>query len=248
LVIYRKWIFQGLNLFAQRRYRANWPFGDGQHRHLSAKPFQNGNYGRKEKMIHKMVGAFLTFVLMSAVCSANSLELDLTAGSTSVSGGVHYKNYVESGYFRVGGSVVHTDDDEVEYTIGSLDLTVGSDTLMPGLSCDVGLRGIYGTAEDGNVSGDVGALGFTGGVGYLFPSDMIPIPVEVFGGLTWAPGPLAFIDTEDYLEFNAGVGVRIIRNASIVASYTHYRIEMESGPGDWTLKDDVFRLGLAMRF
>jgi hypothetical protein len=204
--------------------------------------------GRWEEMIRKVIGFFLIWTAMTAVCSAETFDLDLSAGSTSVTGGVHFKSYLESGYFRVGGSAVYTDDDETEYTLGSLDLTVGSDTMVPGLTCDVGLRGIYGSVDDNGYSGDVGALGFTGTAGYLFPSRMIPIPFEVFGGITWAPGPLAFLDTDNYLEMNAGVGLRIMRNASIILSYTNYHIEMESGPGDWTLTDDVFRLGLIMRF
>jgi len=199
-------------------------------------------------MIYKTVVILLVCLLGAAVCSANSWEIDLTAGTTTVAGGVHYKDYLDSGYYRVGTSGIHKDDDDTEYTMGSLDLTVGSDTLVPGLFCDVGFRGIYGNAEEDARSGDFGALAFTGSAGYLFPSDMIPIPVEIFGGLTWAPGPLAFEDADSYLEFNFGVGVRIIRNASIVASYTNYRIEMDSGPNDWTFEDDLFRVGLVMRF
>lgn len=199
-------------------------------------------------MIHKIVGTLWVLVMLNGVCWANSLELDLMAGTESISGGIHYKDYIESGYYRIGGSVVHTDDDDVEYTLGSLNLTVGSDTLAPGFTCEVGVRGIFGTADDGGYSGDVGALGFTGEAGYLFPTDLIPVPLEVFGGLTWAPSPLSFADTDNYLEFNAGVGLRILRNASIRASYTHYRIDMDSGPGDWDLEEDAFRLGLAMRF
>lgn len=199
-------------------------------------------------MTLKTMGVLLACLVMTTVCSAESLELDLTAGETTVSGGVHYKNYLDSGYYRIGVSGIYTDDDDTEYTLGSLDLTVGNDTMVPGLNCDVGLRGIYGTGDDDGNSGDIGAVAFTGSAGYLFPSDMIPVPIEIFGGLTWAPGPLTFEDAEMYLELNVGVGVRIMRNASIVASYTNYRIEMDSGPGDWTLKDDLFRLGLAMRF
>jgi hypothetical protein len=199
-------------------------------------------------MIRKLLLAAMLLLTTHAFCAAQSLELDLTAGATSVSGGVHYKSYLESGYVRMGASGVYTDDDDTEYKWGSLNLMVGNDTLVSGLSCDVGLRGIFGSADDGSVSGDIDALGFTGTVGYLFPRDMIPVPIEIFGGLTWAPEPLTFMDTKNYLELNAGVGFRIIQNASIVGTYTRYRVEMESGPGDWTLSDDVFRAGLVMHF
>jgi hypothetical protein len=199
-------------------------------------------------MIRKLLLAAMLLLATHAFCQAQSFELDLTAGATSVSGGVHYKSYLESGYFRMGASGVYTDDDDSEYKWGSLNLMVGSDTLLSGLSCDVGMRGIFGSADDASLSGDVGALGFTGSVGYLFPRNMIPVPMEIFGGLTWAPRTLTFMDTEDYFEFNAGIGFRIIPSASIVGTYTKYDVEMESGPGDWTLSDDVLRVGLVMRF
>lgn len=200
------------------------------------------------EMVFKTTGIVLICFMMATLSAADSLELDLTAGESTVSGGVHYKGYIDSGYYRFGGSGIYTDDDDTEYTIGSLDLTVGSDIMVPGLNCEVGLRGIYGTADEDDDSGDIGAVAFTGSAGYLFPSDMIPIPVEVFGAVTWAPEPLAFEDTEMYLEFKIGVGVHIMRNASIVASYTNYHIDMTSGPGDWTLDDDPFQIGLSMRF
>lgn len=199
-------------------------------------------------MMLKTAAIVLICLMMATVCAAESLELDLTAGESTVSGGVHYKGYIDSGYYRFGGSGVYTDDHDTEYTLGSLDLTVGSDVVVPGLNCEVGLRGIYGTADEEERSGDIGAVAFTGSAGYLFPPDMIPIPIEVFGGLTWAPEPLAFEEAETYLEFNIGVGVHIMRKASIVASYTNYHIEMDSGPGDWTLDDDLFQVGLSMRF
>jgi hypothetical protein len=199
-------------------------------------------------MIRKLLIAVMLLLTTHALCAAQSLELDLSAGTTSVSGGAHYKSYMESGYFRIGASGVYTDDDETEYKWGAMNLMVGSDTLVPGLSCDVGLRGIFGSADDASFSGDVGALGFTGTAGYLFPRNMIPVPVEIFGGLTWAPRSLTFMDTEDYFELNAGIGFRIIQSASIVGTYTKYDVEMESGPGDWTLSDDVYRVGLVMRF
>jgi len=199
-------------------------------------------------MIRKLLLAAMLLLTTCTLCAAQSFDINLTAGTTSVSGGLHYKSYLESGYFCMGASGVYTDDDEREYKWGSLDLMVGSDTLGPGLSCDVGLRGIVGSADDASTSGDIGALGFTGTVGYCFPRTMIPVPLEIFGGLTWAPRSLTFMDVEDYFEFNAGIGVRIIQSASIVGTYTKYDVEMESGPGDWTLSDDVYRLGLVMRF
>lgn len=191
---------------------------------------------------------FLFLVFMSSLCEAETWDMDLSAGPTSLTGGLHYMQYLDTGYLRAGGTGVYTDDDDTNYKWGSLDFTVGSDTLMPGLNVDVGLRGILGKAEDRHHSSDVGAVGFTGSAGYLFSRDVFPIPLEVFSGLTWAPDPLSFTDTDNYFEVNLGVGLRLIKNASIVASYSYYHLELESSPSDWSLDDNVFRAGLKLRF
>jgi hypothetical protein len=200
-------------------------------------------------MINKtaaMVMAF--FVSMVGLSAADSWELDLTAGSTYLSGGLHHKTYMNTGYLKVGGSGIYVDDDDLEYKWASLDLFVGSDTVRPGLFVDVGLRGFLGRVKESGRSGDLGAVGFAVAAGYLFPPEVMPIPLEVFSGVAWAPGPLSFRDTENFLQLDLGVGLRIIRNASIIASYTYYHLEMESGSSDWSVSDNVLRAGLMLRF
>ena len=187
-------------------------------------------------------------LLISTVCSAEEWEIDLSAGSKSVTAGVHDKSYLDSGYLRIGGSGLYSDDDELEYKWVSLDLMVGSDTLSPGLFCEVGLRGIGGTVDEVPRSGDVGLIGFAFSAGYLFAKETTIIPLEVFSNLTWSPDPLAFLDTEEFLEFNLGLGVRIIKNASVIATYSNYHVQMNSGQDDWISSDDAFRLGVVLRF
>jgi hypothetical protein len=161
---------------------------------------------------------------------------------------VHDKSYLDSGYLRIGGSALYSDDDELEYKWASLDLMVGSDTLSPGFACEVGLRGIGGAVDEEPNSGDVGLVGFSFAAGYLFAKEVTLIPLEVFSSLTWSPDPLAFLDTEEFLEFNIGVGLRIIKNASVMATYSNYHVGMKSGQEDWSLNDDAFRLGVVLRF
>ncbi|MEJ2037323.1 MAG: hypothetical protein P8X55_00120, partial [Desulfosarcinaceae bacterium] len=131
-------------------------------------------------------------------------------GSSSIAGGAAYRSPLSSGYMKVGLSGVYTDDDDTEYHIGSLRFVVGNDTLTPGLSIEAGLQGLFGSAEEDDNSGDIGAGAFTARVGYTFPRRLVPIPLEVFGGATYAPEPLSFMDLDEYKEINLGVGVQII--------------------------------------
>lgn len=200
-------------------------------------------------MMKKILLLFLILGLsMTGTGWADGYEADLTAGNTSIQGGFHYKRDVSNGFWKAGASGLYTDDDDTEYKWLELDFTVGTDTLQPGLSCEVGLKGIVGDAEYSRFSGDVGALAFAGQVGYVFPTRQIPIPIEVFGGMAYAPEIMSFRDTDDYLAYYLGVGVRIVSNASIILKYSSYDVDMEAGPGSWNLDDEAIRLGLVMRF
>jgi len=200
-----------------------------------------------------MVRRVLVLTLMLGVAAAglsqaDSWEANLNAGTSSVLGGVHYKKDLQSGYMKAGLSGLYTDDDNLEYKWIQAKFAVGSDKIQPGLSMEVGLDGILGDAEESGFSGDVGAIPFTGYIGYTFPRRVMPMPLEVFGGLSWAPEVLSFRDTEEYISYRLGVGVGIMQNASIRAEYEYYDIDFEEGPGPWNMDDGVFRLSLIMRF
>ena len=179
---------------------------------------------------------------------AAGLDADLTVGSDSIEGGLHLQRDIANGFWRAGGSALYTDDDDTEYKWFEGDFAVGSETMVPGMTCDVGVKGVVGEAEDGRFSGDVGAIAFAGRIGYLFPRQNTPVPIEVFAGLAYAPEIMSFRDTEEYLAFHIGVGVRIVQNASIILKYNSYDVDLETRNIPWELDDSNIRLGLVMRF
>ncbi|MDA8137222.1 MAG: hypothetical protein M0036_01110 [Desulfobacteraceae bacterium] len=179
---------------------------------------------------------------------AETWDLDLNAGGSSLTGGIHYRSYMDTGYLRFGGSGVWADENSKEYQWGSADFMVGSDTMVPGLMCELGLRGLAGSAKDSNYSGDIGAIGFAANAYYLFSRDVLVIPLELYGGVVWSPNLLSFLDTETFTEVDLGIGIRVIKNASIRVGYTNFRVEMEGKPTSWVLKHDFVQLGLVLRF
>ncbi len=192
--------------------------------------------------------ALATLLLLAGIASANEWDVGLTAGSESINANIHHQTYLYNGYLRIGGSGVYMDDDPEKYKWASLDFAAGSDLLAPGLKMDVGLRGLVGSAEDLSHSGDLGAVAFAGGADYYFSPRIMPVPLELFSRLTWAPSPLCFMDGDQFLEFTAGAGIRVVSMASIRLSYTAHRLDFDSGPGSWDLKDEAFRIGIVMRF
>ncbi len=201
-------------------------------------------------MMFRMV---LVLTLMLGVAAAgighaDSWEVNLNAGTSSVLGGVHYKKDLQSGYMKFGGSALYTDDDDLEYKWVQAKFALGSDEIQPGLTVEVGMDAIVGDAEEDRFSGDVGAIPFTGYIGYTFPQRVIPLPFEVFGGIAYAPDVLSFRDTEDYRSYRLGMGLGVMRNASVRVEYQYYDMDFEEGPGKWNMDDGVIRLSLVMRF
>jgi hypothetical protein len=181
-------------------------------------------------------------------CWADGYDADLTVGNTSIEGGFHLKKDLANGFWRTGGTVLYTDDSDTDYKWLELDFTVGSETMQPGLTCEVGLKGVAGDGEDQGLDGDIGAMAFAGRVGYIFPQRGMPVPVEVFAGIAYAPEILSFRDTEQYLAYHIGIGVRIVQNASIVLKYNAYDVDMDSEGRKWDIDNSNFRFGLVMRF
>lgn len=190
----------------------------------------------------------LFWLLLAGVCSAQTFEFKLDAGSKSLSAGAHFKSDLGDGYLKAGLSGVLTDDSSTEYKWGAIRVTVGNDTIVEGLRCELGLKGVFGDAEEGTRSGDVAALAFTIHGGYIIPQKVGPVTFEVFSELSYAPELLSFRDTEDYLEGSIGLGVQLIKNATLTVAYTVYDLSMEDGPGDWSLDEGVVRAGILMRF
>jgi hypothetical protein len=196
-----------------------------------------------------MVCAIAMLVCMNASMAqaqAKYVDLELKAGSSSVSGSASYIKPLYSGYMKIGGSGVYSDN---AYQWGGIHLLVGSETLSPGLMAEVGLKGIFGSAEEHSYEGDIGAVAFTGRLVYaLRRRNETAIPLEAFCGMSFAPGPLSFLDTGSYLDMMVGIGIRIIDQASLEISFHQYDIDMEEGPGSWELDENEVRLGISMRF
>ena len=200
-------------------------------------------------MFKKILIASVCFVLIfSSLSWAQSWEMSLFAGTTSASGSVHYRRYVDTGFFKLGGTGVFVNRDTETYHLGSADFFVGSDTLVPGLTLEVGLRGFFGSAEENNDSGGIGAVGFAASSEYVFSKNIVPIPLEVFGQAAYSPDILSFIDCKNHFDITIGTGIRIGRYASIRLSYSAIRTEMSKNDRTWTSSDDAIRLGLVMRF
>lgn len=194
-----------------------------------------------------LLSVFLIFT-MFGFCFAGDFNAGLTVSDTTVFGTVSYKEQRMNGYWRLGGTGVYSDQSSKEYKWLEVDFMFGNDLLHPGLIVEAGAKGVMGDAESGFYSGDIGALAFSARIGYLFPTTLTFIPIQVYGDVSYAPQILAFRDNDNYFSYGVGADFEVIDNAFIVAGYRVYEVEMDSGPGEWELSDDQFYFGLRVGF
>ncbi|MES0446165.1 MAG: hypothetical protein ABUJ92_06435, partial [Desulfobacterales bacterium] len=78
------------------------------------------------------------FMIASESTAADSYLFQLSAGSSSIDASLDAKRYLDSGYLITGIGFIDVNNDDEEYTIAKVKLTVGNETLYPGLRCDLG--------------------------------------------------------------------------------------------------------------
>jgi hypothetical protein len=195
-----------------------------------------------------IVSIFSGFAGFSGLAVAQTLDLDLKAGSSSLTGSINVRQHLNRGYLKYGASGMYFDYDATEFRWGALQVMVGNDTLWPGFWAEFGFKGLYGSAEKRIYSGDIGAVAFTGRLGYSTPLGTLPIPLDIIGEISYAPDPLTFMDTDTFSEASLGVGIGIIEQATLEISYHIFDIEMEQGPGSWNIEESALFLGLSLHF
>ena len=210
----------------------------------------NAQTKRKELIMKRTVLIILLagFFIYSH-CWAEGFEGTITVSGDSIRGEIQTVQTMADGFWRTGVSGVYTEDGDTEYKWGELGFMVGNDVIKPGLTCEVGIKGLIGKAEENGFSGDVGTIAFAGRASYDFAQQMaLPGSFEVFMGLDYANKILSFLDTEDYFAFHFGLDIPLFQMASVIMEYSIYDMDMSRGPGSWDLDDDRFRIGLSLKF
>jgi hypothetical protein len=199
-------------------------------------------------MIKTLCATIIAWMTLAGFGMAQSIDFQLDAGSKSLSTDASYRIEVPQGYTKIGFVGLYTDDGDTQYHWAGARVVAGNDTLVQGLSFEVGMVALYGAAEESDHEGDIGNVAFEVKGRYLFPERVLPIPLEVISSIRHSPDPLAFRDTESYSEFNLGLGLQLIENASVAVTFTKYWVDFEAGPGPWDLDDDVIRAGIVLHF
>jgi len=177
---------------------------------------------------------------------ARSFRFEMYANADDVNLGLESEAPVaEEAVLNTGGGLVFGGED---YTIGDLHFSLKSEAFLPALTLGLGLKGVLGTAEDGNDDYDLAGLGFVVLGEYDFRKVYYNFPLVVQSNITFAPATLAFGDTDDYTEFNLRVKGYIVQSAALVLGYKKIVVNFDKGSDDYKLSDGMLYFGFEFSF
>lgn len=188
--------------------------------------------------------AIVLLVFGMGIAQAETFRAELNASQTSIFAGLDTKRYVTTGYMKYGANGIFVDTENKQYSLFNARLMAGSETFFENLSCEVGIKGVLGTAEERHDDGSVGAVAFSGLAAYRLPQSISPIPVQFSLEMSGSPSILSFLDAKNYFDIKTGVAVYIVENAALQLSYHFYNIDMKKN----NFKDDRLLMGIALEF
>ena len=187
----------------------------------------------------------LSIAMAASPAFARSYRFEMYANSSDVILGLESEAPIEEAVLNIGGGFVFSGED---YTIGDLHFALKSEAFMPAMTLGLGLKGVLGTAEDGNDDYDLAGLGFVVLGEYDFRKVYYNFPLVVQSDLTFAPNPMTSGDTDDYTEFNLRLKGYIVQSAALILGYKKIVVNFDKGSDDYKLSDNMIYFGFEFAF
>ena len=187
----------------------------------------------------------LSIAMAASPAFARSFRFEMYANGEDVILGLESEAPLEETVLNIGGGFVFSGED---YTIGDLHFALKSEAFMPAMTLGLGLKGVLGTAEDGNDDYDLAGLGFVVLGEYDFRKVYYNFPLVVQSDLTFAPNPMTSGDTDDYTEFNLRLKGYIVQSAALILGYKKIVVNFDKGSDDYKLSDDMIYFGFEFTF
>lgn len=194
----------------------------------------------------KIIGQIVFFTLiMTSVSFANTYDLEVNVGQSVLEARFNATLPLDEDFLTTGIGVIYNDDD---YKIIDVKLALGGEAFLPELTFNLGFKGLLGNMEKGYKDGDLMAVGFLLLGKYAIPEIILPIPVDVSVGFTFAPDPLCFSDSEKYLEFRTSLDFHIIKSGIITLGYRYIKAYFDNNYGQWDMSDGTLFIGYRMLY
>ncbi len=154
------------------------------------------------------------------------------------------------------GAAVGVLYDKDNFTIGNADLTFGNRQNNDPFLFDIGLRGLFGSAEksDSTYNGDFKGLGFLVSAIYNLQGAEVlyqmPINFEIAGEMSFAPTPVCFGDGEQYMEAKLSLGIDLFGDGRgfIILGGRYVNLRLNKYSENWDASGSSYFLGFKLRF
>ena len=133
----------------------------------------------------------------------------------------------------MAGGAYHADDFFKVYAV----LAASGEAFVPGFDAGLGFKPVGGQIDFVGDDQNLIAVGFHGLIKYDFLSQS-NVPLIIDANVTVSPKPLSFNDTEQYWDWEATVGFKVIENATLIAGYRYFKAGFDQAP-DYS-KDSVY--------
>ena len=198
------------------------------------------------KNMKKIIGQIVFFTLIiSGVSFANTYDLELNVGRSVLEARFNATLPLEQNFLTTGVGAIYSD---YNYKIVDAKLALSGEAFLPELTFNLGFKGLLGNMEEGVKDGDLMAVGFLLAGKYAIPEIILPIPVDVSVGFTYAPDPLCFSDSEKYLEIRTGLDFHIIASGIITLGYRYIKADFDNNYGQWDKSDGTIFIGYRMLY
>jgi hypothetical protein len=194
----------------------------------------------------KIIGQIVFFTLIiSSVSFASTYDLEVNVGHSVLEARFNATLPLDEDFLTTGIGVIYNDDD---YKIVDVKLALRGEAFLPELTFNLGFKGVLGNMEKGYKDGDLMAVGFLLLGKYAIPEIILPIPVDVSVGFTFAPDPLCFSDSEKYLEVRTSLDFHIIKSGAITLGYRYIEAHFDNNYGQWEMSDGTLFVGYRMMY
>lgn len=208
-----------------------------------------------EIMRHIILLSLCIVAVASGSSSANMFEIEVDANQSSVEGRLGITRPLgDSGVTMSGLFNLINSDEEDDYTLGGLSLSLGNTVLSEMLRLDIGFKGLWGTVKQGRNEGDMIGSAFLLSFIYDIPGievyyDM-PLDFELSGNASLAPESLSFGDANSYMDFRLCLGLHILGDkiGTLTLGYRGLRAEFGEGKKEWDFSDNSIFGGFKFRF
>ena len=184
-------------------------------------------------------------LLSSSTAFAGIYDLEVNASRSDLEARYSATLPLDKGTFSTGLGAIYQDED---YRIADMKLTLGRELFAPGLQLDLGLKGVAGNVERDQRQGDLLAVGVLVSARYPIPQTISPLPIGVSAGISLAPNPLCFSDSERYLDVRTSLDFRVVKDGEIVLGYRYIYARLQDNNEQWHISDAVLFVGYRLNY